>query len=99
MRNEECFIIGAASPEPVNEASKKKKGLLANILPLRQAVAQGIRQVAEVAADHVAKYQLFLLFPSSSLVYIILEDSVQARPQHQSDIGQDFLSHTLVPNL
>jgi hypothetical protein len=33
-----------------------RKGILANIFPLRQRFAKGIRQIAEVTADHVSKY-------------------------------------------
>ena len=41
----------------LSERSKAnaKRGLMSNIFPLRQRFAKGIRQLAEVTADHLSK--------------------------------------------
>ena len=52
-------LAGAMSPtEHQEEAGKRaaqRKGLMANMLPLRQRFAKGIRQLAEVTADHLSR--------------------------------------------
>jgi len=56
-----CLVSGMASPPtPTDQGDEKgwgvtRKGIMANIFPLRQRFAKGIRQIAEVTADHVSR--------------------------------------------
>ena len=51
--------VGALSPtEAAEEGGKKggqRRGLMANMMALRQRTAQGFRQLAEVTADHLSR--------------------------------------------
>ena len=64
------FLAGAMPPtehqdEAGKRAAQRKGGLMANMLPLRQRFAKGIRQLAEVTADHLSR----LLSSPSCLEY------------------------------
>ena len=43
------------------KAGMEKRGFMASMMPLRQRFAKGIRQLAEVTADHLSKCALSLL--------------------------------------
>ncbi len=45
-----------------SRAAAKRGGLMSNIFPLRQRFAKGIRQLAEVTADHLSKWAPIVIF-------------------------------------
>ena len=61
MRSSTVCGTGVMSPvTPTEQGDEKgwgaaRKGIMANIIPLRQRFAKGIRQIAEVTAEHVSK--------------------------------------------